>query len=199
MPYFGVFAVSFLEAVAIIGLLVPGTTAVAAAGAAAQTGKLSYWGVLVAAAAGAFVGDGLSYLLGGRLHRVSFLQPWFARHASAMASAERFVQRWGAFAVILGRFLAPTRAFVPLIAGTGGMPALKFWLANVVGASAWAFFAIAIGEGAMNAYERVPSQWTLVAVAVLVVAWLLWVWKRRVNAKKNQVEQGPPRVSGTKL
>lgn len=188
MPYLGVFAVSFLEAVAIIGLLVPGTTAVAAAGAAAQTGKLSYWGVLVAAAVGAFVGDGLSYLGGNRLHRVRFLQPWFARHATAMARAENFVQRWGAFAVILGRLLAPTRAFVPLIAGTGGMPALKFWVANLVGACVWAFLAVTIGEGAMNAYERVPSRWTLVAFAVLVAVWLLWLWRRRTRVKQKSDE-----------
>ena len=52
MAYLVVFLFAFAEATAVIGLVVPGTTAVAAAGSAARLGKMNYRGVAIAAALG---------------------------------------------------------------------------------------------------------------------------------------------------
>ncbi len=175
VAYVSVFLLAHFEAVAVVGVVVPGTTGVAAAGGAAEAGHLSYWGVLSAAVVGAFFGDAVSYAAGLWLHRWERVQPWLARHQESVDRAEHFVRRWGVLAVIIGRFLAPTRAFVPLIAGTTRMPIGRFMVANVAGAFAWAFVAVTLGEEALKVYERVPRRWSVVVLGVAVALVLLWI------------------------
>ena len=192
MAYVSVFLLALFEAVAVVGLVVPGTTGVAAAGGAAQTGQLSYWGVLGAAVAGAFLGDAASYALGRWLHRWKRIRPWIVRHQVRVDQAERFVRRWGVLGVILGRFLAPTRAFVPLIAGTTEMPLGRFMVANAAGALAWSFVAVTLGEEAVRTYEHVPKQWSVGALGVLAALGLAWLFVKRAVAKRRRAAPIPP-------
>jgi membrane protein DedA with SNARE-associated domain len=157
----------------------------------AQAGRLSPWGVIAAAAVGAMVGDALSYVAGCNLHAWKRLAPWFDKHAAALARTHRFIERWGVAAIILGRFLAPTRAFAPLVAGTAGMPVARYALANVVGAIAWSFVVVSVGEQAVAAWERVPHLWLAIGAAVCAAAWLGWKWVNRSSKKRpNDAAEG---------
>ncbi len=190
MAYGLVFLFAFAEATAVIGLVVPGTTAVAAAGSAAELGKLSYWGVVWAAALGAFAGDTVSYAMGVWMQHFKWVERWSWRHREKAARAEAALRRWGILAVILGRFFAPTRAFIPLLAGGARMPLPRFFLANALGAVAWAFVTVEIGEQGLYWYEHLPRRWGLAAIGVAAAAWLTFSLVRRVRQRRAATSKG---------
>jgi len=58
------FVIAFAESVAVVGSIVPGSVTMTAVGVLIGSGVLPIWATLLWAIGGAFVGDGLSYLLG---------------------------------------------------------------------------------------------------------------------------------------
>ncbi|CAB3732066.1 bifunctional DedA family/phosphatase PAP2 family protein [Paraburkholderia rhynchosiae] len=133
-----VFIAAFLEAVAVIGTFVPGSTAMFLAGALTGTGSLSLGWVLACAIAGAIAGDGLSFWLGSR-YESRIVQLWpFSRHPEVLEAGYRFFEKHGAKSVVLARFVGPLRAIVPVVAGMMGMPPLRFYAMNLLSALLWA-------------------------------------------------------------
>lgn len=132
------FLASVIEAVAVIGIIVPGTPILmAAAGAAAMAGH-AMLPFLAVAITGAVIGDFVSFTLGAR-YQVRLAGAWpFARHPGLLANAARFFARYGAVSVALCRFVPVLRSTVPLIAGMAGMPRRRFIAANVLSAFVWA-------------------------------------------------------------
>ena len=64
-----------------------------------------------------------------------------------IANGETFTKKYGVWAIFLGRFFGPARAFVPLVAGIFEMPRTPFQIANVTSALLWAFLMLAPGTG----------------------------------------------------
>jgi membrane protein DedA with SNARE-associated domain len=72
------------------------------------------------------LGDWLSYWVGR-----SIAEMWpFSRHPDLLYRGEAFIKKWGALAILIGRFSGPLRASVPVVAGVLGMPYRTFQLAN---------------------------------------------------------------------
>src|SRR5205823_13606731 len=69
LQYIVVFAATALEASALVGLVVPGEAALLLGGFLAWRGQRSLWLVMVAAVAGAAVGDSAGYEIGRQLGR----------------------------------------------------------------------------------------------------------------------------------
>lgn len=139
------FTAALAESLAIIGLAVPGVLIMLGAGALIAQGMLSFWPACLLAIAGATLGDGLSYWLGrhcgSRLHAL-----WpFSRHPAPLARGIAFFARHGTKSILLGRFVGPVRALVPLVAGMLRMPTRHFVLANLASAAIWAPLYLAPG------------------------------------------------------
>ena len=66
LAYLALFLAALLEAVPVVGALVPGSTIILALSALVPGGELQLWGVLAAAIAGALLGDGSAYWAGHR-------------------------------------------------------------------------------------------------------------------------------------
>ena len=70
--------VAFLESLALVGLILPGTVLMAGLGALIGSGELSFWHAWLAGIVGCLLGDWISFWLGWRfkkpLHRWSFLK-----------------------------------------------------------------------------------------------------------------------------
>jgi membrane protein DedA with SNARE-associated domain len=132
------FAGAIIEAVAVVGILVPGTPILmAVTGAAAASGQpmLPY---LVLAVTGAVIGDFLSYWFGVRYaHTLRTMWP-FSRRPELLVRADWFFDRYGTASVALCRFLPVLRSTVPLVAGMTGMRRRRFVMANVASAFVWA-------------------------------------------------------------
>ena len=141
------FALAFAESLAFISLLVPAWGALVAIGALVGAGSLSFWPVWIAGALGAACGDWLSYWIGVKLeYSVAHMWP-LSRHPNLIPRGEAFVKKWGALAIVIGRFFGPLRAAVPLVAGIFEMPFWRFQIANFSSAFLWAAVLIALGSG----------------------------------------------------
>jgi membrane protein DedA with SNARE-associated domain len=133
-----VFTAAIVEAVAVLGILVPGTPILmAVAGAAAMAG-LPMTPIMVVAIAGAVIGDFISFWLGQRFStHLRGMWPFRAR-PNLIDQAERFFHRYGTMSVALCRFVPVLRSTVPLVAGMAGMRRRRFLLANICSAFVWA-------------------------------------------------------------
>ena len=148
------FALAFGESLAFVSFLLPATVVLIAVGGLVGQAGLSFAPVFVAAAAGAALGDWLSFWLGRRFEdRIAGLWP-LSRHPEMLARARSVVDRWGAAGVFVGRFLGPLRATVPLIAGLAAMPSLPFQAANCSSAIVWAFLVLAPGAFGVDAFRQ---------------------------------------------
>lgn len=188
-----VFLAAIIEAVAIVGTLVPGTVILmAVAGAAAIAGQ-SMLPFLVLAMLGAVIGDGMSYWAGRHFHaRLRTIWP-FVRHPDLLENAERFFRRYGMASVALCRFVPVLRSNVPLCAGMVDMPPRAFFVANVAGALVWAPAHIYPAQFAgLSLSSLRGGDWSSVALwgglllAFIAAAWAVRRWtaaRRRANGR----------------
>ncbi len=133
-----VFVLAFCESFAFVSLVVPATGILLGVGGLIVVYELKFWPIWIAAVLGAVVGDWLAYEL--TLHMRGHIErmPPFASRPELIAGGVKLFERWGVFAVFVGRFFGPLRAVVPIVAGMYRMPWLKFQIANVCSAVLWA-------------------------------------------------------------
>lgn len=166
---------AFLEAIAVIGTFVPGSTAMFLAGALVGTGSLSLGWALLSAIAGAIAGDGISFWIGKR-YKARIVQLWpFRTHPQVLDAGHRFFEKHGAKSVVFARFIGPLRAIVPVVAGMLGMTPTRFYAMNVLSALLWAPAHILPGVvfGASMLLAGAVSFRLVVVIVLLVgIVWL---------------------------
>jgi membrane protein DedA with SNARE-associated domain len=170
--HIAIFLLALSEAIPVVGTVVPGSTLIIGISALATSANANPWLLVIAATAGAIIGDGLSFWLGQRYHR-EILNSWPLNKYPHLIGSERFVTQYGAASVFLARFAPVVRAFVPLVAGILGMSQRQFYAANIVSALAWAPAHIFPGVLlAMALQLTIPSaeQRTILVIAGLIVA-----------------------------
>jgi membrane protein DedA with SNARE-associated domain len=140
-----VFALAFFESLAFVSLLVPATAILGALGLLIGAGDLPFWTPFLAAIAGAFIGDWISYEI-GRRYKNDIKGMWpFVRQPQLFERAEEMFRKYGAPGYFGGRFVGPLRAVFPLICGISAMRPLVFQTTNALSAVAWA--AVYLGAG----------------------------------------------------
>jgi membrane protein DedA with SNARE-associated domain len=143
-----------------MGIPSPGETALVAAAILASQGKLQIWLVIVIAAASAIVGDNIGYFLGRRVGRevLEARGPFHASRARALAIGDRFFQRYGAFTVFLGRWIALIRIATAWLAGINHMRFPVFFVWNAFGGITWAITFGLVGYYGGHAAANVLTQ-----------------------------------------
>jgi membrane protein DedA with SNARE-associated domain len=190
LAYLTLFLAALLEAVPIIGSVIPGSTVILALSALIPGGDLVLEWVLVAAIAGALLGDGTAFWIGHRTQR-EILNSWpMTNYPHVVAQSEAFFHRWGALAVFFARFVPPIRAFVPVTAGALGMSPPRFYAVNIPAILLWASAHVLPGVLAVSALHRyagiphhtgvIKHYWMLIVVGgALVVALAVWIIRRQ--------------------
>lgn len=193
-----------VEASTLIGLVVPGETAVFVAGMTAHGGHLPLWAVMVAASLGAVVGDQVGYTLGRRWGPALLDHLPRRLHGSAeLNRATALLQRRGGWAVLLGRWTALLRALVPGLAGASGIRRRTFVVANIIGGTTWAVAVAALGYGAGTAYQQIidtlglAGQIGLGAVVVLILAGVVLHRIRQRRHDSMTMERTPEPLQGS--
>ncbi|WP_262027706.1 DedA family protein [Microvirga sp. Mcv34] len=138
---------TFAESLAFISLLLPTMTILVAVGFVLAAAEIPFWLAWSGAVCGAFLGNWLSYAIGQRFKTTAYDVWPLSRHPKLVERGETFFQRFGPWAVFLGRFFGPIRAVIALIAGIFLMPQILFQAANLASASVWAFVILAPGAG----------------------------------------------------
>jgi membrane protein DedA with SNARE-associated domain len=166
--YAVVFVGVFLENT---GLPVPGETVLLAGAALAQFGRLSLWGVVPLAIAGAILGDNLGFLLGrrgGRQLAVRF-GPRIGLSAPRLAQFDQFFARHGARTVFLARFITGLRVVCAVLAGGSGMRWSTFLAYNATGAVVWSLAVAGAGYSLAYSWARLERWVGAAGLAAFVV------------------------------
>ena len=172
------------------GIPLPGETALIAFGVLASQGHYRIEWVIVAAAAGAIVGDNLGYWLIGRLGGRALFRRWRWLNTYAdrvLPRAEALMERHGGKTVFLGRFVSVLRYTVAWIAGLSRMGWWRFLFWNATGGIAWAtavgLIAYYSGQAAANAIQR-DGLYAAAAVAVAIAVG--WITIRRARRRAEE-------------
>jgi membrane protein DedA with SNARE-associated domain len=204
LAYLTLFLAALLEAVPVVGSVIPGSTIILALSALVPGGDLRLEWVLLAAIAGALLGDGSAFWIGHRAQR-EILSAWpMSNYPRVIAQSEEFFNRWGALAVFFARFVPPIRAFVPITAGALGMPPMRFFVVNIPAVLVWAPAHVLPGVLAITAlhqYAGIPHHtgigkyyWMLAVIGgALIVALAVWTIRRRNGGGVIEPAKGPLR------
>jgi membrane protein DedA with SNARE-associated domain len=203
LAYLTLFLAALLEAVPVVGSVIPGSTIILALSALVPGGELRLEWVLAAAIAGALLGDGSAFWIGHSSQR-EILNSWpMTKYPRVVAQSEAFFHRRGALAVFFARFVPPIRAFVPLTAGALGMPPARFHAVNIPAILLWAPAHVLPGVLAISAlheYAGLPHHtgiakhyWMLAVLGgALIVALATWTIRRRHGG--GAIEPAPERI-----
>jgi len=177
------FALALVEALAVVGVLVPGILLLLMLGALVGWNPPLLAALCVALTLGAIAGDGASYALGRwqrqRLARIG----WLRRNPHWLERGEQFFLRHGGRSVFIARFLGPLRPIVPLVAGSMGMPPRVFVPRMLVACMLWAPAMVIpgalFGESLALAAEF-GGRLTLLLIVLAVGLWLLATLTRAI-------------------
>lgn len=174
------FAVLFVAA---LGVPLPATMLVMAAGAFARQGVLNVDGAAAAALAGSVSGDACSYLLG---RFGADLLPMRWRDSTAGIRATRLFDHWGGWSVFLTRFLfTPAALPVNLLAGSTRYAWPRFMAAVLAGQATWIVVFGGLGHLFADRWEAIgQAVGDLVGLllgALLVVAGVATLVVRRLR------------------
>jgi membrane-associated protein len=186
---------AFAEAAIMVGVVLPGETALLVAGFAAHEGIISLVPMIVIAIVCAIAGDSVGYEVGraigprlqqSRLGRFVGEPRWQA--------GEEFLNRHGGKAVLLGRGTALLRALVPGLAGMARMPYLRTFLPwNAVGGILWGGACVTLGYVFAASLHRVAQYlaWGPVPIVVLVAAVVVVREVRRRRRDRSTTDPQP--------
>lgn len=181
------FFIAFIESLAIIGTIIPGSVTMTAIGALVGSGVLPASWTFLIAIIGALSGDFISYWVGKYFdQRLANIWP-FKNHPQWIPAGKLFFEKHGGKSVIIGRFFGPVRSFVPLIAGLLHMHPVYFLFAASISATLWAFVymmpGVLIGALSMELPPSLATKFILSIFAAIIIIWLL-LWITRFTVQK---------------
>ena len=162
----------------------------------ASTGTPHWLALFVAAAAGAWVGDNLAYLL-GRHASLDRLLERSGPGRRALAWARRHLDRRGAVIIVVGRWVPVGRAAVNLTAGATRYPQRRFMLFSFFSGVTWAAWSVGVGTLAGHWVQDNPLLAAVIGVGVaLLVAFVIERLARLLpgRAAPDPAEVSPPHV-----
>jgi membrane-associated protein len=200
LSYLIAFVIPALDA---IFPVLPAESAIIALGVATSGSADPRIALLVGcAAAGAFLGDNLCYLLGRRfgpaVQRRFFATPKGMR---ARAWAERSLEKYGMQLIVVCRFIPGGRTAVTLTCGLTGYPRRRFVAATAVAAVIWALYAFFIGRLGGQAFEDNPWAGLVIAFGASIAISALIEGIRRLLARHRRratAGAAPRRCSGVR-
>ncbi len=179
-----IFLVAMLESIAIIGVVIPGVAIMFAIGTLSSNGTLDMLTTILWAAAGASIGDGLSFFLGKHYKEKIYTLSWFEKRPQVLSKGHDFFKKYGIFSLLIGRFVGPIRAVIPLVAGILNMPLRQYIPINIIASMLWApaylFPGLLFGNSISNIPVDIWDQWPIALAIIIVIIVLL------IQLKKNR-------------
>ncbi len=194
---YGIVALAPVLAAAAVGLPLPATLLLLAAGAFAGAGQLSLPALLIGGIVAAGLGDSLGYLLGARggAGVVGRWGPRLGLGPEALQRAEALLARWGGITIVLTRFLiTPLGPVINVVAGTARYPYRRFLLYDVIGESIWVILYLGLGYLFGANWELLvdlASNATQALTLLLIVAVLGFFLVRALRQRQQHDDEEP--------
>ncbi len=172
-----------------LGVPLPGTFLLIAAGAFVQLGDMNLWSVMAFGVLGAILGDQAGYLIGrwgGRR-----LAGWVSRLLGGekrLMKVEGTAKKWGGIGIFFSRWLViQLGPWINLISGFTLFPYPRFLMWDLAGEAVWVVLFVLVGEifsGQAQALMEMLGNltWAFVGlVAAIIFGWLLYRNLRAVH------------------
>lgn len=187
--YYLIFFLLLAENSFLLGLVVPGEMVLVFAAFLAGRGDLDLHRVIFVATVAALIGNNVGYLLGregGRRFMENLGSRWIS--SEKIAAAENYFDKHGQKTIIIGRFVAGVRTFVPVLAGASKMPYLSFLIYTTCAVVAWTVSVALLGYYFGESWELLlriikRAEFAIGIIAVLAVAFFVvrHYWRKRVD------------------
>jgi membrane protein DedA with SNARE-associated domain len=184
---YGAIAVFISVLLAAVGVPLPVSFLLIAAGSFIEAGELDFWPIIIAATIGACIGDHLGYLI-GRYGGRAFVGRLGARLGAqgAIAQAEATSARWGGVAVFFSRWLVTAIGpYINLLSGVSRGGLLAFTPAVIAGELIWVLGYVYLGRlfsDRVSELSTILGDATGLVLAALAAIVLLVVLVRRWRA-----------------
>jgi membrane-associated protein len=185
-----------------IGVPMPASLLLLAAGSFTEQGEMSLWPVLALSVAGAIVGDNVGYALGrwgGR--RVSGLLGRLVGGEERLKEAEAWLRRRQGAAVFFSRWLlTPLGPVVNLTSGLTNYSWPRFLLYDVLGELLWVALYVMLGRFFSDRVQEMGELlgdfvWMIVGLLVaLVLGWKLLQYFRARAPEEAKAKKARPLV-----
>ncbi|MEW2145608.1 DedA family protein [Micromonospora vinacea] len=180
----GPVGVALLVALESIVPPIPSEIVLALAGFLAHEGRFNVFLVVLAATVGSLVGALVLYWLGAALGEER-LKRWLDHiplvDRDDLEKADKWFERHGRWAVLIGRVVPVVRSLVSVPAGANRMPLGEFILLTTIGSGVWNGLIVGAGYALGSQWQDVArySDWFNYAiVAIFVVMVAMWVFRK---------------------
>ncbi|MFC8847446.1 MULTISPECIES: DedA family protein [unclassified Micromonospora] len=191
----GAVGVALLVALECVVPPIPSEIVLAMAGYLASQGRFDVALIVLAATAGSLVGALVLYWLGAVIGEAR-LKRWLDRiplvDRADLERADRWFERHGRGAVLVGRLVPVVRSLVSVPAGANRMPLGQFVLLTTLGSGVWNALIVGAGFALGSRWEEVDrySSWFNYAIfavfGVMVVSWAAKKVRRRRRARRDR-------------
>lgn len=196
----GAVGVALLVALESIIPPIPSEVVLAMAGYLASEGRFHLVVIVLAATVGSLLGALVLYWLGAALGEER-LKRWLDHiplvDSDDLEKADRWFERYGRWAVLIGRVVPVVRSLVSVPAGANRMPLGEFVLLTTLGSGVWNTLIVGLGYALGSRWEDVDrySSWFNYAIfavfAVMIASWVVKkVRKRRARRDRQSVTAG---------
>ena len=141
----------------------------------------------------AVIGDQVGFWIGTWFGHAMY--GWKDRHilgipifkTTYLRQAENFYNRWGVFAIMVGRWVPIVRTFAPIVAGITRMPIRKFITFNIIGGYTWVWSMVLTGYFLGNMAKTqfgfdLATHIDKIAIVIVIVSLIpigYTVWKEK--------------------
>jgi membrane protein DedA with SNARE-associated domain len=176
---YGLPALFAVIAIAAVGVPLPVTLALVAAGSFVELGEMRLWQVIIVGSSAAILGDQIGFIIGRwggsrietRLRRTRSGADKFAR-------ARAFAEKWGGTGIFLSRWLlTPLGPWLNLTSGMTDYPWRRFFVWDALGETLWVVLYVLLGKffsGSVQALVEVLGNLAWVLVGIVLAAILFW-------------------------
>jgi membrane protein DedA with SNARE-associated domain len=181
--------VALLMAIESMNIPLPSEVIMPFAGYLVARGEMNLWLVALAGAVGCVLGSALSYWIGAAGGRplIEKYGKYILISHHDLDTADIWFQKYGEWAVLVGRLLPVVRTFISFPAGIAKMNFRRFILFSFIGSLPWCLFLAYIGEklgqnwGSLKTYFH-GFDTAILALIILGIVW--YVWRHIKNLQK---------------
>lgn len=189
------FFIIFAETGLVVLPFLPGDSLLFAAGAFAARGDLSFSLLCVLLIGAAVLGDTVNYSIGQYFgKRLLAMKRFKLIRQEHLDKTKEVFERYGAYAIIVARFIPIVRTFAPFVAGMGAMTYSRFMTYNIVGAFVWVLVCTGAGYllGSWKPAKENFEVVVLVIIGISVLPIIFEVVRSRWRAKSEPPASQPP-------
>ncbi|MGC4803506.1 DedA family protein [Micromonospora sp. DT233] len=179
---------------------IPSEIVLAMAGYLSSAGRFNVVLIVVAATVGSLVGALVLYWLGAAVGEQR-LKRWLDHiplvDSEDLEKADRWFERHGRWAVLIGRMVPVVRSLVSVPAGADRMPLGEFVLLTTLGSAVWNALIVGAGFALGSRWQEVDkySDWFNYAIfaifGIMIVSWVVKkVRRRRARRDRQSVTAG---------